>query len=213
VILYRPLLFCTLRFREQADESVASNNTVTVSAGDALNDLNRPNGKPKGGFSEFASLQQDNAGGADEEEEDFGGLMVRSRCLASEASWNRCIIWDFNIQSTLKATTTKNKKKPKKGVVELVDVDQVTLNAEVDGEGMTPKKPVGVTAEDLADEEWGPVRDKDKGKKTKKGKGKKGKAHDESDNEGKLGARVFYKSGRGLDAKKLDVSWRVCDIG
>lgn len=179
--------------------------------GDALDDLNRPNGKPKGGFSEFASLQQDNArGGADEEEEDFGGLMVRSRCLASETSWDRCIIWDFNIQSTLKATTAKNKKKPKKGVVELVDVDRVTPNAEVDGEGVTLKKPVEVTAEDLADDEWGPVRDKDK---RKKGKGKKGKAQDEIDDEGKLGACVFYESGRGLDAKKLDVSWRVCGTG
>jgi hypothetical protein len=50
-------------------------------------------------------------------------------------------------------------------------------------EVLVAKKPVEVTAEDLADEEWGPV--KDKGKKVKKGKGKKGKAQDESDNDEK----------------------------
>lgn len=36
-----------------------------------------------------------------------------------------------------------------------------------------------VTAEDLADEEWGPV--KEKKKKDKKGKGKKGKQEDEDE--------------------------------
>ena len=38
-----------------------------------------------------------------------------------------------------------------------------------------------MTAEDLADEEWGPV--KEKGKKGKKGKGKKGKAQADEDEE------------------------------
>ena len=45
------------------------------------------------------------------------------------------------------------------------------------------KKPVEVTAEDLADEEWGPV----KGKKSKKGKGKKGKNDDEAEEDGREG--------------------------
>ena len=41
-----------------------------------------------------------------------------------------------------------------------------------------------MTADELADEEWGPV--KEKGKKAKKGKGKKGKALDEDEDEGEL---------------------------
>jgi translation initiation factor 5B len=55
-----------------------------------------------------------------------------------------------------------------------------------DGDAPTAsKKPVEVTAEDLADEEWGPV--KEKVKKGKKGKGKKAKAQDESEDEAKIG--------------------------
>ena len=38
-----------------------------------------------------------------------------------------------------------------------------------------------MTADQLADEEWGPV--KDKGKKGKKGGGKKAKLHEEEDDE------------------------------
>lgn len=38
-----------------------------------------------------------------------------------------------------------------------------------------------MTAEELADEEWGAV--KEKGKKSKKGKGKKGKAQEEEEDE------------------------------
>jgi len=41
------------------------------------------------------------------------------------------------------------------------------------------KAPVEMTADDLADDEWGPS--KDKGKKGKKGKGKKGKAQNEEE--------------------------------
>lgn len=58
-----------------------------------------------------------------------------------------------------------------------------------DGEGAAakgdisaPKSGVMVTADDLADEEWGPV--KDKGKKVKKGKAKKSKAEDEDETAG-----------------------------
>jgi translation initiation factor 5B len=68
-----------------------------------------------------------------------------------------------------------------------VDADGVVPEADV--EVVVEKKPVEVTAEDLADEEWGPV--KEKGKKAKKGKGKKGKAQDESDNEEQLGTSVL----------------------
>jgi hypothetical protein len=51
-----------------------------------LDGHDQTNGKPKGGFLGFASLQaEDVGGGADEEEEDFGGLMVRSYCSVSDA--------------------------------------------------------------------------------------------------------------------------------
>lgn len=53
------------------------------------------------------------------------------------------------------------------------------------------KAPVEVTADDLADEEWG--LSKEKGKKGKKGKGKKGKAQNEEDEEAVLG-NVFVLS-------------------
>ena len=46
------------------------------------------------------------------------------------------------------------------------------------GDISAPQKATQMTAEELADEEWGPV--KEKGKKGKKGK-KKGKAHDEDE--------------------------------
>jgi translation initiation factor 5B len=61
-------------------------------------------------------------------------------------------------------------------------VDEPTLGEGSDGEAAAvSKNPVQVTAEDLADEEWGPV--KEKKKKEKKGKGKKGKAQDEDEDE------------------------------
>lgn len=55
---------------------------------------------------------------------------------------------------------------------------------------MAAKNPVEMTAEELADEEWGST--KEKGKKAKKGKNKKGKAQAESDVEEKEGCFVFF---------------------
>jgi len=49
------------------------------------------------------------------------------------------------------------------------------------GDISAPKSGI-VTADDLADEEWGPV--KEKGKKVKKGKAKKSKAEDEDETAG-----------------------------
>ena len=65
-------------------------------------------------------------------------------------------------------------------------MDTVDDIAEAEGSGgEAPKKgAVQMTADELADEEWGPV--KEKGKKAKKGKGKKGKALDEDEDEGEL---------------------------
>ncbi|KDR74512.1 hypothetical protein GALMADRAFT_250508 [Galerina marginata CBS 339.88] len=68
----------------------------------------------------------------------------------------------------------KEKKKTKGGAKDQAEsLDQNDTPVEVS------KKPIEVTAEDLADEEWGPV--KEKKKKDKKGKGKKGKKVDEED--------------------------------
>ena len=53
------------------------------------------------------------------------------------------------------------------------------------GDISASQKPVEVIAEDLADEEWGPI--KKEGKKGKKGKGKKEKVQDDSDDDTKLG--------------------------
>lgn len=50
------------------------------------------------------------------------------------------------------------------------------------GDISAPQSGVAVTADDLADEEWGPVNEK--GKKLKKGKAKKSKAEDEDETAG-----------------------------
>ena len=95
-----------------------------------------------------------------EEEEDFGGLMV---------CWRPLLIWSYShltfnvLQSTLKAASGKKKdKKKNKHVVPDLDEEEAA-------EAPVDKGPVQMTAEELADEEWGPVKDKKKGKKGKKG--------------------------------------------
>ena len=78
-----------------------------------------------------------------------------------------------------KSTTsnTKDKKKGKKG---LVEEDAVSEHPAVEDSVPAPqpvnvpKGPIEMTAEDLADEEWGPVGEQ--AKKGKKAKGKKAKA-------------------------------------
>ncbi|KAJ6567397.1 hypothetical protein DFH09DRAFT_1156861 [Mycena vulgaris] len=144
---------------EKAGEPIAANSPVADEP---------PASKSKVSFTGFAALDMAaNDGGAPEEEdEDFGGLM-----------------------SAIKATTKgkKEKKKPKKGAASdaVSGVDDPPAGEASDGEAaVVSKKPVEVTAEDLADEEWGPV--KEKVKKGKKGKGKKGKAQDESEDEAKI---------------------------
>ncbi|KAF7967593.1 hypothetical protein HWV62_33719 [Athelia sp. TMB] len=141
-------------FWAQAGESVPSK---IIPAGDASDEESRPKAKSKSNFAGFAALQMDEpAEPAAEDEEDFGGLM-----------------------STLKASSTKgkkDKKKPKKTAEPLDD------DIPEDGEAPAAEKgPVQMTAEELADEEWGPV--KEKGKKAKKAKGKKAKVDDEEEEE------------------------------
>ena len=91
------------------------------------------------------------------------------------------------LQSAIKASTGKGKKDKKKNKKATVDDQAEDLDGEV---APAPSKaPVEVTAEDLADEEWGPV----KGKKGKKGKGKKGKAaQDDEDEDASQGKKIYY---------------------
>ncbi|EGO01474.1 hypothetical protein SERLA73DRAFT_158777 [Serpula lacrymans var. lacrymans S7.3] len=137
---------------DKAGVSVENNNASATGTANVSDDENARPAKSGGGFSAFSMLQSEDAGAAQDEDEDFGGLM-----------------------SAIKATSKgkKDKKKPKKAQAESFDDGGVDAEAPE-----VAKKPLEVTAEDLADEEWGPV--KEKGKKAKKGKGKKGGSQDET---------------------------------
>ncbi|CCO37330.1 Eukaryotic translation initiation factor 5B Short=eIF-5B [Rhizoctonia solani AG-1 IB] len=100
-----------------------------------------------------------------DENEDFGGLM-----------------------SAIKASSgkKKDKKKNKKGADPVDDAEpkaEANEGAAADDTG-APKAPVEMTAEDLADEEWGPAKTKkDKGKKGKKKGAAKAEEKDEDEEE------------------------------
>ncbi|KAI0676694.1 hypothetical protein C8Q78DRAFT_1141729 [Trametes maxima] len=157
-------------FWDKAGTSVAGNNVdAPDNAGDASDDDLKPKGKGKAGFSAFAAIGIEEPV-EEEGDEDFGGLM-----------------------SVIKASTQKGKKDKKKdkkkGGQDVSFADGPSPGEGSDGEAAAangdisaPNKPVQMTAEELADEEWGPV--KEKGKKGKKGK-KKGKAQDDEDDEDK----------------------------
>lgn len=79
----------------------------------------------------------------------------------------------------------KGKKKGKKGkgkTNEDIDEEPSETPAEL-GVRDDAKKPIEVTAEDLADEEWGPAKEKNKGKKGKKGKATKDDGEEEAKQE------------------------------
>lgn len=86
------------------------------------------------------------------------------------------------LQSTIKATTNKKKDKKKKNKA-LQDDEEDEI---ADGDAPAAKGPVQMTAEELADEEWGPV--KDKKKKDKKGKKKSNAVDDDEEPEAPKGA-------------------------
>ncbi|KAF8509436.1 hypothetical protein BU17DRAFT_77853 [Hysterangium stoloniferum] len=138
-------------------------NTLAISAVEGSDQESPAPTKPA--FSGFAALGGMDTGDA-EEEEDFGGLM-----------------------STIKAVKNKKDKKPKKGAAAVTFQEGPPPAEGSDGEETAAKEdisaakaPVQVTAEELADEEWGPVKEK-----TKKGKkGKKGKAQKAEDEEEEL---------------------------
>jgi len=76
------------------------------------------------------------------------------------------------ILQSLISSSTKTKKDKKKKAKPTYDDDEFAVTNEDPSNSMESKQPVEVTAEALAEEEWGPVKEK---KKDKKGKGKKGK--------------------------------------
>ncbi|KAJ3479048.1 hypothetical protein NLI96_g9333 [Meripilus lineatus] len=145
-------------FWEKAGTSVANNN-LTAGGDVSEDDFSQPKGKGLGGFSAFAAIDD---GAAGEEEEDFGGLMSAIKASANKSK--------------------KDKKKPKKNADSVAFADGPPPGEGSDGEAerakgdiTAPQKAVEMTAEELADEEWGPVKQKGKGKK---GKGKASKQKD-----------------------------------
>lgn len=63
--------------REKAGESIENNSVDLANGGHVSDHEDLPKSKTKGAFSGFAALNMEDAGAAEEEEEDFGGLMVR----------------------------------------------------------------------------------------------------------------------------------------
>ena len=61
-------------YREKAGTSVAGNNVVSV---DEQSEDDQSKTRSQGGFSAFADLGVEGVGAEDEDDEDFGGLMVR----------------------------------------------------------------------------------------------------------------------------------------
>jgi hypothetical protein len=95
----------------------------------------------------------------------------------------------FSFQPTITATAKnkKDKKKTNKSVAEPPDAAVSTSNGQPEERSkelsvpeqqmLTYQHPVEMTADDIVDEEWGPVNEK--GKKAKKGMGKKEKVNED----------------------------------
>ncbi|EJU06004.1 hypothetical protein DACRYDRAFT_19346 [Dacryopinax primogenitus] len=135
-------------FWEKAGETVSSNTVASPPRQDEDEEETHAPAKASDNFA-FAMLDE----GGENEDEDFGGLM-----------------------STIKASQAKSKKDKKKkgrpgvsfedgaGPEEGDEAEEVAAKGDIS----TAKKPVEMTAEELADEEWGAAKPK-KGKKDKKG--------------------------------------------
>ncbi|KAF5364381.1 hypothetical protein D9756_000896 [Leucocoprinus leucothites] len=140
---------------ENAGEAVEPNKTASVNVSD---DEEGSSKKPKMGFSAFSAFADtQDVEAFDEDDGGGGGLMSL-------------------LKSNTKKKEKKEKKKTKAGVSDLPTEDV----PEDEAAAVPSKQAIEVTAEDLADEEWGPV--KEKKKKDKKGK-KKGKAVAEEEEE------------------------------
>ncbi|KAI0034407.1 hypothetical protein K488DRAFT_84025 [Vararia minispora EC-137] len=144
-------------FWEKAGQSGAGDNVPVVTTEGAESEVGYAPQSKSSSFSTFAALNVDD-GNANEEEEDFGGLMS-------------------TIKAAQKGKREKKKAKPDPFEEPLYDDgDDANTEKEI---SVVSKAPVEMTAEELADEEWGPA--KEKGKKGKKGKGKKGNVGAEED--------------------------------
>ncbi|KAF8351085.1 hypothetical protein F5887DRAFT_192920 [Amanita rubescens] len=140
-------------FWENAGETVAR-DTSSLNVDETVGEVHdEPIGNQKG-FSGFASSSMIEDAG--EEEEDFGGLM-----------------------SVIKASKTKKDKKKNKKGGEVISNEpgEVEDTVAADGVDSGTKSAVQATADDLADEEWGPI--KEKKKKDKKKKDRKEKAQED----------------------------------
>ncbi|EUC67517.1 translation initiation factor 5B [Rhizoctonia solani AG-3 Rhs1AP] len=145
---------------DNVGETVAANPVASSSIKQDVKEDAKENAPVKSGG--FGSLDVADLG--IDEEEDFGGLM-----------------------SAIKASTNKkkDKKKNKKGADPVDEAPATGADEAVTNDDTgAPKAPVEMTAEDLADEEWGPVKGKkDKGKKGKKKGAAKAEEKDEDEGE------------------------------
>lgn len=161
-------------YRDKAGESVEPNKLVVDDANGTENEDTLAKKSKASGFSAFSSvsLLEDTPVG-DDDEGGGGGLMVLFQGFFAIVS-----LLIVALQSLI-SSSTKGKKDKKKKAKPTYDDDEFAVTNEDPSNSLESKKPVEVTAEDLAEEEWGPV--KEKKKKDKKGKSKKGKDIDEEE--------------------------------
>jgi len=163
--------------RDKAGESVEPNKLVVDANGTENEDTSVDTPKVSG-FSAFSSssLMEDTPVG-DDDEGGGGGLMVLFRIFFAIVSLLIVVL------QSLISSSTKAKKDKKKKAKPTYDDDEFVVTNEDPSNSMESKQPVEVTAEALAEEEWGPVKEK---KKDKKGKGKKGKSIEDEEEEVKV---------------------------
>jgi len=168
-------------YRDKAGESVEPNKPVVDDATNGTENEDTFAEKPKAsGISAFSSISllEDTPVGDDDEGGGGGGLMVLFQGLFAIVSLLIVLL------QSLISSSTKGKKDKKKKTKPTYDNDEFAIMNEDPSNSLESKKPVEVTAEDLAEEEWGPV--KEKKKKDKKGKSKKGKDIEEEEEEVKV---------------------------
>jgi translation initiation factor 5B len=160
--------------RENAGETVAQ-DTPSLNVDETVDEVHdEPISNQMGGFSGFASSSMiEDAGG---EEEEFGGLMVGA------LSAFLCFTILTTIQSAIKASKNKKDKKKNKKSGEVISSEpgEVEGTVAADGVDSGTKGAAQVTADDLANEEWGPIKEKKKKDKKKKDRKEKAQA-DEND--------------------------------
>lgn len=156
--------------RENAGETVAR-DTPSLNVDGTVDDVHdEPISNQKGGFSGFASSSMIEDAG---EEQEFGGLMVGASGTFS------CLTVLTLIQSAIKASKNKKDKKKNKKSGEVISNEPEEGTVAADGVDSGTKDAVQVTADDLADEEWGPIKEKKKKDKKKKDRKEKSQADED----------------------------------